>query len=157
MRKFTVVEKTLYNTKCLQTANNVWLDIVYQLLINITTCVSAYAPAGVIGGYVVWILLFHCKPVDNSPRHEKTNLARLRKSLINSKMRSLLVGSFHLHHINFSRKSIFWVKTLTFSLCDSIGGDWWFDVGHSLILTCAFWPGWIEADPSTNQQHWGWF
>jgi len=25
-----------------------------------------------------------------------------------------------------------------------------------LILTCAFWPGWIEADPSPDQQHWVW-
>jgi len=28
--------------------------------------------------------------------------------------------------------------------------------GFKLIFICVFSPGWIEADPSPDQQYWGW-
>jgi len=38
-----------------------------------------------------------------------------------------------------------------------VGEGSWFQIGDRLILLCVFWPGWIEADPLPDQQHWGGF
>jgi len=48
------------------------------------------------------------------------------------------------------------VKTSTFFTGDcGVGEGSWFQIGDRLILICVFWPGWIEADPTPDQQHWG--
>jgi len=51
------------------------------------------------------------KPYTIHAGHKKTNMARLAKSVTDRKMLSLLVvRSFRFHHINLSKKAIFWWK-----------------------------------------------
>jgi len=49
------------------------------------------------------------------------------------------------------------VKTLTFAGECGVGGGSCFQSGYRLILTCVFWPGWTDANPSPDQHQWGWF
>jgi len=68
----------------------------------------------------------------------------------------VVVRSFRLDHIILRKKAIFW-RIFNFFTGDRGAGEGsWFLIGDRLILICVFWPGWIEADPSPDQQHWGW-
>jgi len=67
--------------------------------------------ATVAGGCVVlnFLLQLQTSPATTHAGYEKTNLAWLAKCATDRKMLSLVVArSFRLHHINLSKKAIFW-------------------------------------------------